>query len=146
MRQGLWILTIRPGAYLRGAALGCYQCPTRSYPRGRPSPSWTPLAPDVWRPPFSSFPPQGESCFPPPPHHPRRWRSKSRCLRTSHPKRPCGGGHFWSPWPSSPAPSRAPEPASSLEVGFLGLRAAEPDRSEERRVGKECRSRWSPYH
>src|SRR3989449_10942220 len=23
---------------------------------------------------------------------------------------------------------------------------AEPSRSEERRVGKECRSRWSPYH
>ena len=23
---------------------------------------------------------------------------------------------------------------------------AEEDRSEERRVGKECRSRWSPYH
>src|SRR2546429_5097793 len=23
---------------------------------------------------------------------------------------------------------------------------AEPVRSEERRVGKECRSRWSPYH
>ena len=22
----------------------------------------------------------------------------------------------------------------------------EVDRSEERRVGKECRSRWSPYH
>src|SRR3712207_9398468 len=22
----------------------------------------------------------------------------------------------------------------------------QPDRSEERRVGKECRSRWSPYH
>ena len=22
----------------------------------------------------------------------------------------------------------------------------EDDRSEERRVGKECRSRWSPYH
>ena len=21
-----------------------------------------------------------------------------------------------------------------------------PKRSEERRVGKECRSRWSPYH
>ena len=21
-----------------------------------------------------------------------------------------------------------------------------PNRSEERRVGKECRSRWSPYH
>src|SRR2546429_7437268 len=24
--------------------------------------------------------------------------------------------------------------------------AASPPRSEERRVGKECRSRWSPYH
>ena len=22
----------------------------------------------------------------------------------------------------------------------------DPTRSEERRVGKECRSRWSPYH
>ena len=22
----------------------------------------------------------------------------------------------------------------------------DPRRSEERRVGKECRSRWSPYH
>src|SRR2546422_6909975 len=27
---------------------------------------------------------------------------------------------------------------------FAGRRIA--DRSEERRVGKECRSRWSPYH
>ena len=27
-----------------------------------------------------------------------------------------------------------------------GIRATGIDRSEERRVGKECRSRWSPYH
>src|SRR3712207_9403827 len=27
-----------------------------------------------------------------------------------------------------------------------GLRAQGQNRSEERRVGKECRSRWSPYH
>src|SRR3712207_8989936 len=27
-----------------------------------------------------------------------------------------------------------------------GLRALAQGRSEERRVGKECRSRWSPYH
>ena len=27
----------------------------------------------------------------------------------------------------------------------LGL-ISENERSEERRVGKECRSRWSPYH
>ena len=26
------------------------------------------------------------------------------------------------------------------------LRIAHTTRSEERRVGKECRSRWSPYH
>ena len=26
------------------------------------------------------------------------------------------------------------------------LPEGEDDRSEERRVGKECRSRWSPYH
>ena len=28
----------------------------------------------------------------------------------------------------------------------LSLKADPCDRSEERRVGKECRSRWSPYH
>ena len=28
----------------------------------------------------------------------------------------------------------------------LILRASAAERSEERRVGKECRSRWSPYH
>src|SRR3712207_6849275 len=27
-----------------------------------------------------------------------------------------------------------------------GARAGRDGRSEERRVGKECRSRWSPYH
>src|SRR3712207_3624734 len=29
---------------------------------------------------------------------------------------------------------------------FKGLYIAIKTRSEERRVGKECRSRWSPYH
>ena len=29
---------------------------------------------------------------------------------------------------------------------FIGEEPVEPERSEERRVGKECRSRWSPYH
>src|SRR2546430_15950453 len=41
------------------------------------------------------------------------------------------------------------------EFGFIGARlrlkrkiivGSWQDRSEERRVGKECRSRWSPYH
>src|SRR2546422_5080068 len=30
--------------------------------------------------------------------------------------------------------------------GPAALRALADARSEERRVGKECRSRWSPYH
>ena len=30
--------------------------------------------------------------------------------------------------------------------GFGGAAGVGVDRSEERRVGKECRSRWSPYH
>ena len=28
----------------------------------------------------------------------------------------------------------------------IGAASTDDDRSEERRVGKECRSRWSPYH
>ena len=39
---------------------------------------------------------------------------------------------------------RASLVSRSLEVDDCVLRA--PFRSEERRVGKECRSRWSPYH
>src|SRR3712207_7497748 len=35
----------------------------------------------------------------------------------------------------------APEDRSCASAEFVDLR-----RSEERRVGKECRSRWSPYH
>ena len=43
------------------------------------------------------------------------------------------------------------EDAGTAEEGFgaYGLRdklARATTRSEERRVGKECRSRWSPYH
>ena len=33
-----------------------------------------------------------------------------------------------------------------LEKVLPEVRTMEPSRSEERRVGKECRSRWSPYH
>ena len=32
-------------------------------------------------------------------------------------------------------------------IGFYSARETNSaERSEERRVGKECRSRWSPYH
>ena len=33
-----------------------------------------------------------------------------------------------------------------LRVNTLKISVEEFLRSEERRVGKECRSRWSPYH
>src|SRR2546425_10356635 len=36
---------------------------------------------------------------------------------------------------------------NAVVAGFLSASARElRGRSEERRVGKECRSRWSPYH
>ena len=31
-------------------------------------------------------------------------------------------------------------------TGIAAINAGGSTRSEERRVGKECRSRWSPYH
>ena len=37
-------------------------------------------------------------------------------------------------------PEENPMPAAGMNPGMGGMR------SEERRVGKECRSRWSPYH
>ena len=44
----------------------------------------------------------------------------------------------------------APLIAKKAKAGqFIIIRAKEDSeriRSEERRVGKECRSRWSPYH
>ena len=34
----------------------------------------------------------------------------------------------------------------SLKPGDVVVLIGDHRRSEERRVGKECRSRWSPYH
>ena len=36
--------------------------------------------------------------------------------------------------------------ARRLEQQQAAIRSRLAARSEERRVGKECRSRWSPYH
>ena len=41
--------------------------------------------------------------------------------------------------------TEAEERISDLEDKIVEITTAE-QRSEERRVGKECRSRWSPYH
>src|SRR2546430_6834866 len=37
-------------------------------------------------------------------------------------------------------------PPASLPIAIERPSGLVVDRSEERRVGKECRSRWSPYH
>src|SRR2546426_5867244 len=51
-----------------------------------------------------------------------------------------------SPEPGMPEDARTVARATLASLsGALG-RALAPARSEERRVGKECRSRWSPYH
>ena len=42
-----------------------------------------------------------------------------------------------------------PEAASQIQAKTgitISKEEAAKNRSEERRVGKECRSRWSPYH
>src|SRR3712207_8705425 len=49
------------------------------------------------------------------------------------------------------APDNASAAALAMAVGASGALKIETTvlldmRSEERRVGKECRSRWSPYH
>src|SRR5258708_36297156 len=36
--------------------------------------------------------------------------------------------------------------SASYDTGVEATKLMSVERSEERRVGKECRSRWSPYH
>src|SRR5438093_9101090 len=47
---------------------------------------------------------------------------------------------------SVPITPRQLEAIIRLSEAGARLRLSEAVRSEERRVGKECRSRWSPYH
>src|SRR3712207_7226744 len=59
--------------------------------------------------------------------------------RRRHGRRPPGGGEL-----------AMAKQVVGLKIGASQLAAARlsvnGSRSEERRVGKECRSRWSPYH
>ena len=55
----------------------------------------------------------------------------------------CTGGT--SSTTSTAAPSQA-DANKVYNIGICQLVQHEALRSEERRVGKECRSRWSPYH
>src|SRR3712207_3075739 len=56
-----------------------------------------------------------------------------------------GQGNFGSVDGDSAAAMRYTEARMSKIAGEI-LADIEKERSEERRVGKECRSRWSPYH
>ena len=47
-----------------------------------------------------------------------------------------GAGKTFATWP---------EMVDNL-IPYIGGEEEKSERSEERRVGKECRSRWSPYH
>src|ERR1035437_3316335 len=50
-----------------------------------------------------------------------------------------GGGAHYTPSQEGPAMQMSGWPCTRKPLGST-------PRSEERRVGKECRSRWSPYH
>src|SRR5256885_16305991 len=49
-------------------------------------------------------------------------------------------------WPQ-PGSAYGPDVGrASVQVSVVAVTPVYASRSEERRVGKECRSRWSPYH
>src|SRR2546429_1303514 len=68
-----------------------------------------------------------------------RMREIFRC-RSSSPTASPACGTWAASWTS------CRHGATKLRPDARSARAFTPPRSEERRVGKECRSRWSPYH
>ena len=63
----------------------------------------------------------------------------------------CIGIRIFSPLTGTAVPlEEVPDPVFSQKIIGDGVAILPRDgnlvRSEERRVGKECRSRWSPYH
>src|SRR5256886_11921803 len=55
----------------------------------------------------------------------------------------CAGADFSDPKRQEQEAQSQRDRAANLPINHLYVQAV---RSEERRVGKECRSRWSPYH
>src|SRR5439155_8595328 len=57
-----------------------------------------------------------------------------------------GGNHLTTP-PKPFAPlTKSATPSPWAQAGLKSFNSSLACRSEERRVGKECRSRWSSYH
>src|SRR3989449_3465654 len=73
--------------------------------------------------------------------------SPFRVRKFLHVSRDVGVGHVRSPH-LSPNARHAGFPIGKTRgwTGEVHLASSASLRSEERRVGKECRSRWSPYH
>src|SRR3989449_10204618 len=57
-----------------------------------------------------------------------------------------GGRVQWLPLEELLAAAGSPALRDPRTLAALTVAARSDVRSEERRVGKECRSRWSPYH
>src|SRR3712207_9455510 len=55
-------------------------------------------------------------------------------------------GGQWTKGYRAPASHDEPKPEGQRINMVTAIRRTLDRRSEERRVGKECRSRWSPYH
>ena len=50
------------------------------------------------------------------------------------------------PYPQIPMEAMIKKMQEMFNKDLEELKNKDLERSEERRVGKECRSRWSPYH
>src|SRR5260370_35898805 len=72
----------------------------------------------------------------------RQWQRKPRAGR----RRPARNGKLTSPVKKGGGIRVAPFSTYPLVFPLASRRHLLAVRSEERRVGKECRSRWSPYH
>src|SRR2546429_9409178 len=70
-----------------------------------------------------------------------RMRGQVARRRTIH----FGWTYGYETWRVEPGPP-IPEFLVGARSRAARLAGVDADRSEERRVGKECRSRWSPYH
>src|SRR5258708_9795407 len=72
--------------------------------------------------------------------------SLPRCPRPCHLNWRARQASCWIVSISAEMPASLPQSSqSSASIVFHRFNLCR-DRSEERRVGKECRSRWSPYH
>src|SRR2546425_6199600 len=67
-------------------------------------------------------------------------------LPISYDQRPPDAPHWRFSGPYTPRSVPARPPRSARDSCAVPLVQVPRFRSEERRVGKECRSRWSPYH